>query len=156
MNESILVIDDDANIRKMLSSILEQEGYTVETVENGKQGIKASENAYFDVSLVDIELPDMKGVELLLELKRRQPKMIKIIITGSPTLENAIKAVNKGANGYVLKPFDVAELLYMIRKLLDERLAEQFRVYTEKSEMEKREEKFSGQFRKEKGSLFSH
>ena len=155
MNESILVVDDDGNIRKMLSSILEEEGYTVETVENGKQAIKASEKTYFDLALVDIILPDMKGVELLLELKRTQPKMIKIIITGAPTLENAIKAVNRGASGYVLKPFDVEELLSMIRRLLNERAAERFRVYTEKSEMERREEKFSEQFRKEKGSLFS-
>lgn len=155
MNESILVVDDDANVRKMLSSILSDEGYIVEAVENGRQAIKACEKEYFDLALIDIELPDMKGTELLLELKRKQPKMIKIIITGAPTLENAIKAVNKGATGYVLKPFNVEELLSIIRKLLDERAAESFRVYAEKSEMEQRDAKFSEQFRKEKGSLFS-
>ncbi|MGA9388271.1 MAG: response regulator, partial [Candidatus Bathyarchaeia archaeon] len=136
MNENILVVDDDAGVRKSLSSILLKEGYSVEAVENGKQAIRASEKEYFDVALVDVELPDMKGTELLLGLKQRQPEMIKIIITGFPSIENAMKAVNEGADGYVLKPFDVPKLLEMIRKHLDERANEHFRAWTEKSEME--------------------
>jgi len=156
MNESILVVDDDANVRKMLSSILSDEGYIVETVENGRQAIKVCEKEYFDLALIDIELPDMKGTELLIELKNKWPKMIRIIITGSPTLDNAIKALNRGASGYVLKPFNVEELLRMVRKHLDERAAESFRVFAEKSKMEQRDAEFSEQFKKAKGSLFSH
>ena len=155
LNESILIVDDDADVRKTLSSILLDEGYCVETVENGKQAIGALEKAYFDLALVDIELPDMKGTELLLRLKKKQPKMVKIIITGFPSLENAIKAVNEGANGYVLKPFDAEELLKVIRKQLDEKAAEQLRTWIEKSEMKQRNTVFSEQFKKSKGSLFS-
>jgi DNA-binding NtrC family response regulator len=155
LNESILIIDDDTHVRKTLSSILLDEGYCVETVENGKQAIRALEKAYFDLALVDIELPDMKGTELLLRLKEKQPKMAKIIITGFPSLENAIKAVNEGANGYILKPFDAEELLKIIRKQLDEKAAEQLRTWIEKSEMEQRNTVFSEQFKKSKGSLFS-
>jgi DNA-binding NtrC family response regulator len=155
LNESILIVDDDIGVRKTLSSILLEEGYSVEAVENGKQAIRASEKAYFDVALVDVELPDMKGTELLLGLKQRQPEMIKIIITGFPSIENAMKAVNEGADGYVLKPFDVPKLLEMIRKHLDAKAAEHFRIWTEKSEMKQRGTKFSEQFKRPKGSLFS-
>jgi DNA-binding NtrC family response regulator len=155
LNENILVVDDDAGVRKTLSSILLKEGYLVEAVENGKQAIRASEKEYFDVALVDIELPNMKGTELLLGLKKRQPEMIKIIITGFPSIENAMKAVNEGADGYVLKPFDVPKLLEMIRKHLDERANEHFRAWTEKSEMEQRGAQFSEQFKKTKGSIFT-
>jgi DNA-binding NtrC family response regulator len=81
--------------------------------------------------------------------------MIKIIITGFPSIENAMKAVNEGADGYVLKPFDVPKLLEMIRKHLDAKAAEHFRIWTEKSEMEQRGTKFSEQFKRPKGSLFS-
>ena len=115
---SILVVDDDAAIRRTLSKILEKEGYLVETVENGKQAIEASERQFFNVALIDVRLPDMEGTELLDRLKEAEPKMVKIIITGYPSLKNAVEAVNKGAGGYVLKPFDAGELLATIEKHL--------------------------------------
>jgi DNA-binding NtrC family response regulator len=118
LNESILVVDDDAEVRKTLSLILSKEGYSVETVENGKQATRISEKSRFDMALIDTKLPDMEGTELLHRLKENQPHMVKIIITGFPTLENAMEAVNEGAAGYILKPFDVEKLLEMIRKHL--------------------------------------
>ena len=124
MNENILVVDDDAEVRKVLSSILSEEGYFVEPVENGRQAIRASEKTRFDLALIDIKLPDMEGTELLHRLKEKQPHMAKIIITGFPTLENAMKTINEGANGYVLKPFDIPKLLEMIRKHLNRETAE--------------------------------
>ncbi|MCJ7424862.1 response regulator [Candidatus Bathyarchaeota archaeon] len=124
MNESILVVDDDADVRKSLSSILSKEGYSVETVENGKQATRISEKSRFDMALIDIKLPDMEGTELLHRLKENQPHMIKIVITGFPTLENAMKTVNEGADGYILKPFDTEKLLEMIRKHLKRETAE--------------------------------
>lgn len=148
MNESILIVDDDTEVRKLLSSVLEDEGYSVETAENGKEAVRASEKSHFDVALIDIKLPDMDGTELLNRLKRRQPKMVKIVITGFPTLENAIKTVNEGADGYVLKPFDVQKLLEIIRKLLDEKTAEHIRTWIEASEMEQNRARFSRQFKK--------
>lgn len=156
MNESILIVDDDAGVRKMLSSILSNEGYVVETAESGKQAVRVVEKTSFDLALVDIELPDVKGTELLQMLKQRQPKIVKIIVTGYPSLENAIRAVNEGAEGYVLKPFDVPKLLEMIRKHLDEKAGEQFRVWMEKVERERKDATFSEQFKKQKGSVFSH
>ena len=128
---SILIVDDDAGVRTMLSTVLNDEGYLVEAVENGKQAVKTCEKSSFDVALIDIELPDMKGTELLNKLKKIQPKMIRIIITGHPSLESAMKSVNERADGYVLKPFEVAELLQKIRRLLEEKTNEYLRISTE-------------------------
>jgi DNA-binding NtrC family response regulator len=131
MLTSILIVDDDMGVRSMLRSVLENEGYLVEDIENGKGAVKACEKSPFDVALIDVELPDMKGTELLNKLKKIRPKMIRIIITGHPTLENAMKAVNERADSYVLKPFKVEVLLETIRKLLAERAEEYLNVLTE-------------------------
>jgi two-component system response regulator AtoC len=151
LNESILVVDDDTEVRETLSSVLLDEGYVVEAVKSGKEAIRASETAYFDVALIDMELPDMKGIEILRRLKEKHPGMVQIIITGFPSLENAVKAVNEGAHGYVLKPFNIGELLKIIRKRLDAKATEYLYVRTE---IEKNS-RFSEQFKKPKGSIFT-
>jgi len=151
MNESVLIVDDDAAVRKTLSSILSQAGYVVETRQNGKEALKAVEGEYFDVALIDIQLPDIKGVELLSRLKMKQPKMITIIVTGYPSVDNAIKALNEGADGYILKPFDPAQLLETIKKILDEKNVEKIRIFME---MEKGN-RFTESFKKPKGSIFT-
>jgi len=114
----ILVIDDDENIRKVLETILEDEGYIVETAETAKKGIEESEKAFYNLALIDVRLPDMEGIELLSKLRSTKPKMRKIIITGYPTLQNAVAAVNKGADAYVMKPFEVDKILQTIREQL--------------------------------------
>lgn len=114
----ILVIDDDENIRKVLETILEDEGYIVETAETAKKGIEKSEKAFYNLALIDVRLPDMEGIELLSKLRNTKPKMRKIIVTGYPTLQNAVSAVNKGADAYVMKPFEVEKILQTIREQL--------------------------------------
>jgi DNA-binding NtrC family response regulator len=116
-----LIIDDDSEVRNTLSAILESEGYLVETAENGKKAMKMCENAPFDVALIDVELPDIKGTELLHLLNEKQPKMVRIIITGHPSIENAAKSVNEKADAYIMKPFNVPELLGLIKKLLEQK-----------------------------------
>ena len=116
-----LIVDDDPEVRSTLSAILESESYMVETAENGKKAIQKCEKTPFDVALIDIELPDIKGTELLHLLNENQPKMVRIIITGHPSIENAAKSVNEKADGYVMKPFDIPELLEMIKKLFEEK-----------------------------------
>jgi DNA-binding NtrC family response regulator len=114
----ILIVDDDENIRKILQAILEDEGYKVETAETAKKGIERSEKAFYNLALIDVRLPDMEGIELLSKLRGTKPKMRKIIVTGYPTLQNAVSAVNKGADAYVMKPFDVEKILQTIREQL--------------------------------------
>jgi DNA-binding NtrC family response regulator len=118
---NILVVDDDQEVRKTLASILEDENYLVETAENGKKAIRICEKTSFDLALIDIQLPDMKGTELLNILKVIQPRIVRIIVTGHPSIENAVKSVNEKADGYVMKPFVIPELLEMIKKLIEEK-----------------------------------
>ncbi len=120
MDESarILIIDDDENIRKVLQAILEDEEYIVETADTAKKGMEKSEKAFYNLALIDVRLPDMEGIELLSKLRSTKPKMRKIIVTGYPTLQNAISAVNKGADAYVMKPFEVEKILQTIREQL--------------------------------------
>jgi DNA-binding NtrC family response regulator len=132
-----LIVDDDQEVRNTLASILENESYLVETAENGKKAIRLCEKTPFDVALIDIELPDIKGTELLRILKEKQPKMVRIIITGHPTVENAAKSVNEKADGYVMKPFDVPELLGMIKKLFEEKTNAYFKMFADVEQAKK-------------------
>ncbi|MEM3597146.1 MAG: response regulator [Candidatus Bathyarchaeia archaeon] len=115
----ILIVDDDENIRKVLQTILEEEGYSVDTAETAKEAIEKTKKAFYNLALIDIRLPDMEGIELLTKMRDTVPKMRKIIITGYPTLQNAIAAVNRGANAYILKPFDMDKVLATIRDELN-------------------------------------
>jgi len=116
----ILVIDDDESIRKVLATILEEEGFIVDTAKDGKEAIKLSNVRFYNLALIDIRLPDMEGVELLTKMKDATPKMRKIIITGYPSMQNAINALNKGADAYIIKPFDMGDVLKTIREQLKE------------------------------------
>jgi DNA-binding NtrC family response regulator len=114
----ILIIDDDENIRKVLVAILEDEGYNVESVGTAKEAIERTRKKYYNMALIDIRLPDMEGIELLTRMKDTTPKIRKVIITGYPTLQNAVDAVNRGANAYILKPFDVDKVLKTLKEQL--------------------------------------
>jgi DNA-binding NtrC family response regulator len=115
----ILIIDDDENIRKVIAMILADEGYAVESVDTAKKAIEATRKKFFNLALIDVRLPDMEGIELLTKMRETTPKMRKIIITGYPTLQNAMEAVNRGADAYILKPFDMEKALQTIREQLE-------------------------------------
>ena len=112
----ILIVDDDESVRKTFSIILEANGYVVDTAESGKEAIEKSNKAFYNVALIDIRLPDMEGTKLLTAMKDTMPKMVKIIVTGYPALQNAVEAVNNGANAYVLKPPKMNDLLATIKE----------------------------------------
>jgi len=114
----ILVVDDDEGIRKTLATILLDEGYSVDTAKNGNEAIQKSRDKFYNLALIDIRLPDMEGTSLLTAMKETTPRMVKIIITGHPTLNNAIEATNKGADAYILKPFNVDSALSTIKEHL--------------------------------------
>ena len=128
-NSRILIIDDDESIRRILSSILEEKGYIVDTARNAKEALKKSKAFYYNLALIDIRLPDIEGTDLLSKLQKASPEMIKIILTGYPSLQNAIKAVNKGADGYLIKPADLDDLHQTIERHLKRQ--EEERKYSE-------------------------
>ncbi len=117
-NTRIIVIDDDENVRKVLVAILADEGYTVESVGTGKEALKKTKEQFYNVALIDVRLPDIEGIELLRKFRPTSPKIRKIIITGYPTLQNAVQAVNGGADAYIMKPFDVDKVLKVIQEQL--------------------------------------
>jgi len=114
----ILIVDDDEDIRKVLTTILEDEGYIVESVGTAKKAIVKTGKKFYNLALIDVRLPDMEGIELLTRMKDTTPKMRKIIITGYPTLQNAVEAVNRGADAYIIKPFDMKKTLRTIEEEL--------------------------------------
>lgn len=121
--ESILIVDDDETIQTVLQEILQLEGYAVETAACGKEAIEKSEASFFNLSLVDIKLPDMEGTELITELNKTNPQMIKIIITGFPSFDNAVKSLNLGADAYVMKPVNSKDLLELVAEKLQKQQA---------------------------------
>lgn len=130
----ILIVDDDESIREVLTAILRDEGYIVEAVDTGEKAVQATQQKFYNLVLIDIRLPDMEGTKLLTKMKDTVPKMVKIIITGYPTLQNAIEAVNKGADGYIVKPINIEETLKIIREHL--RKQEEERKYSEQKMVE--------------------
>ena len=120
----ILVIDDEESIRKTISMTLQHAGYVVDTAENGKEAIEKSEVNFYNLALIDIRLPDMEGTELLSALKDTTPRMVKIILTGFPGLQNAVTAINKGVDAYLIKPVNPNELLKVVKENLDKQKQE--------------------------------
>jgi len=125
----ILVVDDDESIRKALSAVLEEKGYYVDTAESGNEAIQKSNANFYNLALIDIRLPDMEGTMLLKAMKDSIPPMVKIIVTGYPSLGNAMEAVNKGADAYLLKPVVMENVLKTIREYLKKQ--EEARKYSE-------------------------
>jgi DNA-binding NtrC family response regulator len=119
--KSILIVDDDRDILKSLKDILQSKGYIVGTAETGREAIEKSEDKIYNLALLDIKLPDMEGTELLTKMHRAIPRMMKIMVTGYPSLENAVESLNRGADAYIMKPVDPKNLL----KVVEEKLKEQ-------------------------------
>ena len=122
----ILIVDDEAGTRETLQDILMQEGYKTATAQTGKEAIEACQKETFDVAIIDIKLPDMDGTSLLDTLKKFDPNLVRIIITGYPSLENAVQSINSGADGYIVKPFKPQKLLEQIKERLERRQKEKW------------------------------
>jgi two-component system response regulator PilR (NtrC family) len=121
MAESILIVDDEEIIRDSLSFVLKKEGYQVTEASNGRTALDAVHEGSFDLVITDLEMPEMKGLELLEEVSLRTPETLVVIITAYGSIDSAIAALRKGAVDYVLKPVDFNELLTKVRRLLDDR-----------------------------------
>lgn len=121
MTAKILIIDDDEIIRENLATLLREEGYSVDEAENGEKAIAKSNEEIYSVAIVDWRLPDIEGTALLGKLKQRTPKTAKIMLTGFPSMGNAIAAVNEQADAFLVKPVDLRILLEKVKELLKKR-----------------------------------
>ena len=117
----ILVVDDDTTFLKLITRILQQEGYQVDSVETGQEALEKTKENYYSLVLVDRKLPDADGVELLNKIEDTDPKIRKIIFTGFPSIDNIQEAISFGAHAYLTKPIDPQKNIATVKKQLDER-----------------------------------
>jgi two-component system nitrogen regulation response regulator GlnG len=133
----VLVVEDEESLRRVLQRALEDEGYWVQTVGTGDSARFALNETHFDVSLMDIKLPDADGLAILQEMKDAGMDTEMIVMTAQNTMRNAIGAMKSGAFDYITKPFDLDEVLVLIKRAMDSRkLTRDFREL--KEEVKKR------------------
>ena len=121
---TVLIVDDDVSLSKTLSDILEAKGYSAVTVAEGKVALEQVEEEKPLVAVVDLRLPDMDGLRVMEEIKKRSPDTECIVLTGYASQASAIEAINLGAYSYVQKPYDVQQLLVTIRRAWEKRTAD--------------------------------
>ena len=122
---TVLIIDDEAEIRESLQTLLELEGYDVEAAGSGEEGLARVEERPFDLVLLDLALPDRNGMEVLAHLRAHDAQLCIIMITAYGTVENAVKAMQFGASNFIQKPWDNEKLLADVRAAVAWRRAEE-------------------------------
>ncbi|MEK6693563.1 MAG: UDP-3-O-acyl-N-acetylglucosamine deacetylase [Nitrospirota bacterium] len=120
MKNRIMVVDDEASIRRSLSDILIDEGFDVILASDGHEALRRLDTAIPDLILLDIWMPGMDGTEVLKEIKTRRPDIKVIVISGHGTIETAVKATKLGASDYIEKPLSLEGVLLAIRRALAE------------------------------------
>jgi DNA-binding NtrC family response regulator len=121
----ILIIDDEAAIRESLEALLDLEGYIVVAAETAEEGLARLAERPYDLVLLDYALPDRNGLEVLTELRERDPSLPVIMITAYGTVENAVNAMRQGAANFLQKPWDNEKLLADVRAIVGKRRAEE-------------------------------
>jgi DNA-binding NtrC family response regulator len=122
---SVLIIDDEAAIRESLETLLELEGYGVESAASGEEGLARIGERSFDLVLLDLALPDRNGMDLLGEIRIQDPGLSIIMVTAYGTVENAVRAMQAGAANFVQKPWDNEKLLADVRAAVARHRAEE-------------------------------
>jgi len=112
-----------------MKAILEDEGYIVDLAATGREAVEKTQKAAYNIALLDIRLPDMEGIELLKLMKDATPRTRKIMVTGYPSMQSAITALNKNADAYLVKPVNIEKLLITVKEQLQ--LQEEERQFSE-------------------------
>jgi DNA-binding response OmpR family regulator len=122
METQILVVDDDKNFRALLSKVLkEMGGFSVEESESAEDALQRIEREVFELILVDLNLPNMDGLELISQLVNLKPEILTILVTGAASIDSAVEAMKRGASDYLTKPFELDQMLARVRRVLDEK-----------------------------------
>jgi len=116
--ERLLVIDDEDSLREFLTILLEEEGYRVDAVPDGARALEALARRSYALAICDLKLPDVNGLDVLRETRRRGVRTPFLVITAHTTPQHALEALRAGAAEYLSKPFDVEELKLVVRKIL--------------------------------------
>ena len=121
MTPKLLVIDDDAVTRELLTEVLQGEGYAVEACDSGRAALQRTREETFALAITDVRMPEMDGIAVTQELKKRQPELQVIVMTAFGSVETAVEAIRHGAFDYVSKPMNLEEIKSTVRRALTER-----------------------------------
>ena len=117
---NILIVDDDSEYRENLKEILDNAGYPNDMAESAKEALEKLGTQQFDIILLDFMMPEIDGINALGEIKKISPHSKIIMITAFASIENAVRAIKKGACEYISKPFKIEALLLMIKQAIEE------------------------------------
>jgi len=118
-SKNILIVDDDKSVLNIFSRILQKQGYDTDTAETGQEAMEKIKTKKYQLALIDVKLPDTNGVDLLTRMHQTEPNMVKIAVTGFPSLEDANRIIDRGAAAYLVKPVKAEELVKIIAEKLN-------------------------------------
>ncbi len=116
----LLIVDDEDDLRELLSQVLSNSGYEIQTASDGAQALSVLKSATFDVVLLDIQMPKVDGIQVLKHLKSHKPQTKTIVLTGYADLRNAMEAREFGAKDFISKPYKLEDVLSTIERVLKE------------------------------------
>lgn len=115
----VLVVDDEATVRKTVEKLLKREGFEVEGAEDGYRALSRAKECDFDLVITDINMPGINGIETIKGLKEINPNLKIIIMTGMESNSNLIEAIRVGVNDYIYKPFEMNEFMHRVHKSVE-------------------------------------
>lgn len=116
-----MVVDDEENIREVLSNYLDSLGYSVVTANDGQDALNKFETGAFDLIISDLLMPTIDGLELLKKIRTKDKDVIFLMITGYPSIETAVEAIKKGAYDYITKPFHMEDVKIRIERSFEKK-----------------------------------
>ena len=118
MQRKLLIVDDDNEIRELLEFDLAQSGYHVDTASDGMEGLNKALNNYYDIVLLDVMMPKMNGYDVCKNIRKTKPDLPVLLLTAKGTIDDKTQGFDCGADDYLVKPFDIQEVLLRVRALL--------------------------------------
>lgn len=118
MQKRLLVVDDDDEIRELLEFDLAQSGYQIDTASDGYEGLNKALNSNYDLVLLDVMMPKMNGYEVCKNIRKSKPDLPVLLLTAKGTINDKTTGFDSGADDYIVKPFDIQEVLLRVRALL--------------------------------------
>ncbi len=116
--DTILIVDDEKNYPLVLSAVLQEEGFETLTAHSAMEALEIADHSNIDLVLTDMKMPQMDGIQLLARIKEKDPELPVIMMTAHGTVEKAVEAMQKGADNYILKPFDNEQLTIYVNKAI--------------------------------------